>query len=82
MAKTSVHSLALPSPQKANGFSGTPEVLTEKVRISKHLLHQEKEIILLSVKLSLFLYGQPLFFFSKNPLAFREKEVLWERVLS
>ncbi|MDD6308295.1 MAG: hypothetical protein PUB07_02930 [Clostridia bacterium] len=25
---------------KANGFSGIPEVLMEKVRISKHLLHQ------------------------------------------
>ena len=37
--KTSVHFLALPSPQKATGFSGTPEVLTEKVRILKHLLH-------------------------------------------
>ena len=42
MAKTSVHFLALPSPQKANGFSGTPEVLLKKVRISKHLLHQKK----------------------------------------
>ena len=39
MAKTFVHSLALPSPQKSNGFSGTPEVLMEKVRILTQLLH-------------------------------------------
>ena len=52
MAKTSVHSLALPSPQKADGFSGTPEVLTEKVRISKHLLHRNNEMILLQVRSS------------------------------
>ncbi len=40
-------------PQKANGFSGTPEVLMEKVRISKHLLHQQKEN---TIRCSLFIF--------------------------
>ena len=44
--KTSACFLAPPSPQKADGFSGTPEVLMKKARILKHLLHQKRHFSL------------------------------------